>query len=156
TQRAPAGVIQGIVQSRNTPIPGATVTATNSATNEKVSTSTDVNGQYQLKVSAAGAYTVEIFMAAFAPASKQADVKDSAAAARLDFDLTLASRSQQAPSQTRQQAIGFRGRGAQRLQVQQTTPEAGQEAEPELSAQVPADGPVPGFAADAPTESVAV
>src|SRR2546430_15826600 len=43
------GIIQGIVQSANTPLPGVSITATNSATNEKTITSTDLNGQYQLK-----------------------------------------------------------------------------------------------------------
>src|SRR3954469_932989 len=42
--------IAGIVKSGNTPIPGATVTATNSSTQEKVQTSTDINGGYSLQV----------------------------------------------------------------------------------------------------------
>src|SRR5207244_6556009 len=54
--------------------------------------------------------------------------------------------------------VGFRGRGSQTLQVQQTsTPNAPQENQPEeLTAQLPTDVQVPGFAQDAPTESVAV
>ena len=128
TEAAPAGVIQGIVQSGNTPLPGVTVTATNSITNEKARTSTDLNGQYQLKVASVGTYTVEASMAVFAPGIKEADVKDASRPARLDFDLMLASRSQQASAQSRP-AVGFRGRGAQRLQVQQTAaPEAEQDA----------------------------
>ena len=57
---AAAGIIQGIVQSGNIPIPGVTVTATNFITDEKVNTSTDLNGQYQLKVPGAGAYITPI------------------------------------------------------------------------------------------------
>src|SRR5262245_24364156 len=155
TQRpAATSAIQGIVQSGNTPLPGVTVTATKAGTNEKISTSTDLNGQYQLKAPA-GAYTVETSMPAFAPATKEAEVKDSGPATRLDFDLTLASRSQQASAQP-PAAVGFRGRGAQRLQVQQTTAEAPQEGEQELTTQAPTNLNVPGFATDAPTESVAV
>ena len=47
---APSFSITGIVKSGNTPIPGATVTATNSSTQEKTATSTDVNGAYTLQV----------------------------------------------------------------------------------------------------------
>ena len=47
---APGFSITGIVKSGNTPIPGATVTATNSSTQEKTTTSTDLNGAYSLQV----------------------------------------------------------------------------------------------------------
>src|SRR5262249_41388174 len=57
--------------------------------------------------------------------------------------------------------VGFRGRGAQRLQVQQTDAPEQQGEQPaqqqdELTAQVQPDLATPGFAQDAPTESVAV
>jgi hypothetical protein len=58
-----------------------------------------LNGQYQLKVGGSGTYTVETTMPAFAPVSKQAMVDASAPPVRLDFDLTLASRTAEAPSQ---------------------------------------------------------
>src|SRR4051812_36442484 len=61
----PTGLIRGIIQSAGTPLPGVAVTATNAATNEKVSTSTDLNGQYLVKVPELGRYTVETSMAAF-------------------------------------------------------------------------------------------
>ena len=50
--------IQGIVQSGNTPIPGATVTATHAVSGEKLVTSTDLRGQYQIKLPGVGAYIV--------------------------------------------------------------------------------------------------
>jgi trimeric autotransporter adhesin len=158
TQRSAAGgILQGIVQSGGTPLPGVTITATNSVTNEKIYTSTDLNGQYQLKLPAAGKYNVEAAMSAFAPVAKQADVADASNAVRLDFDLTLGSRTQQASAQPRL-TIGARGRGAQTLQVQQTsTPNTPQENQPEeLTAQLPNEVQVPGFGQDAATESVAV
>ena len=98
TQKRPqpaGGVIQGIVQSGNMPLPGVTVAATNFITNEKVTTSTDLNGQYQLKVPAPGAYILETSMAAFAEGVKEADVKDANQPERVDFELVLLSRSQQ-------------------------------------------------------------
>src|SRR5262245_65660494 len=90
TQRpAPAGIIQGIVQSGGTAVPGVTVTATNTATNEKFTTSSDLNGQYQLRLAAIGSYSVETSMAAFAPSMKNAEIGDASTQVRLDFDLTL-------------------------------------------------------------------
>ena len=47
---APSFSITGVVKSGNTPIPGATVTATNASTQEKTTTSTDMNGAYTLQV----------------------------------------------------------------------------------------------------------
>jgi hypothetical protein len=160
TQRPANGVtIQGVVQSGGTVLPGVSIVATNTATNEKFTTSTDPNGQYQLKVGAAGTYSIETTMAAFAAATKQAEVREGAAPARLDFELTLASRSQLTSAQSRPTpTVGFRGRGAQTLQVQQTAnPDAAQSNQPEeLTTQLPSEVQVPGFAQDAPTESVAV
>jgi hypothetical protein len=160
TQRpATVGIIQGIVQSGGTPVPGVAVTATNSTTNEKVTSSTDPNGQYQLKVPAIGTYNVEATMPAFAGATKQTTIVDSQTPARLDFELTLASRTTQAPAQARQ-TVGVRGRGAQQLQVAQTAPtNPGQENNPTddlAPQQAPTNLQVPGFAQDTPTESVAV
>src|SRR5499426_815139 len=158
TQRpAPAGIIQGIVQSGGTAVPGVTVTATNTATNEKLTTSTDLNGQYQLRLAAIGSYNVETSMAAFAPSTKTAEISEASAPVRMDFDVTLSSRTQNASAQPRQ-TVGFRGRGAQTLQARQTeTSDASQENQSEeLTAQIPNDVQVPGFAQDAPTESVAV
>ena len=84
TQRpANGGTIQGVVQSGGTALPGVSVVATNTSTNEKFTTSTDPNGQYQLKL-AVGSYQIETNMAAFAGATKQAEVREGAAPARLD------------------------------------------------------------------------
>ena len=153
-----AGLIQGMVQSGTTPIPGVTVTARDPDGNDKVGTSTDLNGQYQLKVPALGAYVVETSMAAFGPVVKTVEIKEASAPVRLEFDLTLLSRSQKGAAAARP-AFGFRGRGAQRLQVEET-PAAEQQPEEtqpdQLTAQVQADQATPGLAADAPTESVAV
>ena len=59
--------ITGVVKSGNTPIPGATVTATNSPTEGQTTTSTDINGAYTLQVATAGKYQLRVEMPAFAP-----------------------------------------------------------------------------------------
>ena len=165
TQKRPqpaGGVIQGIVQSGNMPLPGVTVTATNFITNEKVTTSTDLNGQYQLKVPAPGAYILETSMAAFAEGVKEADVKDANQPERVDFELVLLSRSQQtqqasAPVRRR---VGVRGQAAQRIAPTEAESEArAQEAtNANDTAEQNASGelPIAEVPPDAPTESVAV
>jgi len=60
------GSIQGVVKSGDTAIPGATVTASNTLTGQKVTTWTNVAGQYSLQVPANGRYVVKAQMAAFA------------------------------------------------------------------------------------------
>src|SRR5438445_3397941 len=151
------GFIQGIVQSGNTPIPGATVTATHAVTGEKLVTSTDLRGQYRIKLPGVGAYIVEASMAAFAPAIKETDIKDvSSTARRLDFDLMLLSRSQQTSS-GRPDTLGFRGRGAQALPARETASEASaQQASGDVTEQLNSTNLTVAGTADAPTESVAV
>ena len=60
------GTIQGVVKSGNIPLPGATVTAANTLTGQKVTTSTGVDGSYSLQIPADGHYVVRAQMAAFA------------------------------------------------------------------------------------------
>src|SRR5262249_7983804 len=107
-----------------------------------------------------GSYSIETSMAAFAPATKETAVDDESGPVRLDFNLTLASRSQQqtAPSTPSRAAIGFRGRGAQRLQLQQAAREgASLETESqEPTAESGQAGQALQSAADSPSESVSV
>jgi hypothetical protein len=152
-----SGAIEGIIQSESVPIPGVTITATNTSNGEKVTTSTDLNGQYHIPVSKGGPYMIETSMPAFAPASKETAVEDPSSPVRLDFNLILASRSQEQSAPPRA-AIGFRGRGAQRLELQQTTgAEPGPQTQPEgLTAQPPQSDQAVQSGADSPSESVSV
>ncbi|HLO07045.1 MAG TPA: carboxypeptidase-like regulatory domain-containing protein, partial [Terriglobales bacterium] len=61
--------ITGVVKSGNTPIPGATVSATHFSTEAKTTTYTDINGAYTLQVAAAGKYQVRVEMPAFEPST---------------------------------------------------------------------------------------
>ncbi len=90
---APAFSITGVVKSGNTPIPGATVTATNSSTQEKATTSTDTHGVYTLQV-AQGKYELRVEMAAFATGTREIVLGEPGT--RTDLELTLLSRTQQA------------------------------------------------------------
>src|SRR5207244_2151852 len=102
-------------------------------------------------------YIIETSMPAFAPGIKEADVKDVNQPERLDFELVLLSRSQQAPAPARRR-VGLRGQAAQRLaatQAESQTP--AQEAANETPEQITSgELPAAEVAQDTPTESIAV
>src|SRR5215831_13345803 len=173
-QTTAGGTIQGIVGSGNYPLPGVEVTAT-SADGKKTVTTTGVNGQYQLKVPGTGHYTIDVSLAAFAPAKKEVDVNDIAQPARLDFEIVLRSRAPQQEQQAeaapapppavvplapRGGGRSGQGRGQQTPTLLQTARAQGQDAngqQPEDDLTVaPPDLQIGGAAADAATESVAV
>ena len=79
-------VISGAVKSGTTPIPGATVTATDSA-GQKTITSTDLDGTYMLQVPAPGHYTVRAEMSAFAPITRDVVVAGTSTQAALGLVL---------------------------------------------------------------------
>ncbi len=60
----------GVVRSQKLPIPGATVTATQSES--KLVTSTDEAGRYRFGEIAAGTWTVEVTMFGFETVSREA------------------------------------------------------------------------------------
>src|ERR1051325_2811237 len=68
---SPVGSIHGLVKSGNMPLPGVTVTATNTLTGQKVTTWTDVDGNYFLDIPSNGRYVVRTQMAAFATATQE-------------------------------------------------------------------------------------
>ena len=144
--------ITGVVKSGNTPIPGATVTATNSSTEAKATTSTDINGAYTLQVAAAGKYQLRVEMPAFAPTTREIVVGE--ASSRADLELTLLSRTQQAERTQQRPATARTGRGFQSLSVMQGLAASETSNSNGADQIVPAGMPIPGVAADAATESV--
>src|SRR5258706_831173 len=100
------GFIQGVVKSGNTPIPGATVKASNPLTGQKVTAWTNVTGQYTLQVPANGRYVVKAQMPAFATITGEAVINATTPTQRVDLEIVLASRSQAPADET----IGVSGR----------------------------------------------
>jgi hypothetical protein len=156
--------IHGVVKSGNMPIPGAGVSAANADTKEQVTTWTDVDGSYVLRVPADGRYTVRVQMAAFAESSQEVTVDASHPEVPANFELVLLSRAREARSNearsnegrnnsAEQRRPNSGGRGFQSLSVSQS---GGQDASGSLSDVVPSGMPVPGIAPDSATESVAV
>jgi trimeric autotransporter adhesin len=140
------------------PLPGVTITATNSANSQKVTTWSDVDGSFLLPVPNDGRYVVRTQMAAFAVASQEVIVGPANRRAQVNLELILLSRQpNRSPSQPGQNASNRTtgNRGFQSLQV--TQGEGSDESTASGAGQIaPAGMPVPGIAPDAATESVAV
>ena len=107
TATAPAGgQVHGTIKAGNVPLPGVSVVATNTLTGQRYATITDINGNYSMTIPVNGRYVVKAELAAFAPETKVALIKPTAASPvnqQTDFALTLASR---VPPETPQESAG--------------------------------------------------
>ena len=120
----PVGSIHGLVKSGNMPLPGVTVTATNTLTGQKVTTWTDVDGNYFLDIPSNGRYVIRTQMAAFANATQEALINPTNKDQKVDLELILLSRVPPVPTndqsqQVQQIAQAMGQRGFQSLQVAQ-------------------------------------
>jgi hypothetical protein len=150
-----AGEVSGIVRSGNMAVPGATVTATEADTSTRVATTSNPDGSYTLPL-AAGDYSVEVEMTAFATASREVVINNIVPRVRADFDLVLQSRIHQMPSGGRFAGMGRAG-GQGDPAMQAMLSANGEEGGNAQGDQVVPQGmPVPGMAPNAATESVAV
>jgi trimeric autotransporter adhesin len=116
------GTISGTVKAAAVPLPGVSVTATNTLTGKKYATTTDVNGSFAMAIPRNGRYVVKAELAAFAAETKEvlinaAGLNGGKAAQVAEFGLQLASRVQQ--EEERQTAATSAGvaRGVQALNV---------------------------------------
>ncbi|HZQ90237.1 MAG TPA: TonB-dependent receptor [Terriglobales bacterium] len=100
---APYGEISGTVKAGATPLPGVSISATNTLTGQKLISSTDLAGNFTLQVPSKGRYVVRAELAAFAPATKEALINDAARSATVDVVMELASRAQEAQQQQQSQ-----------------------------------------------------
>jgi hypothetical protein len=115
------GVIRGTVKAGNVPLPGVSVTAANSLTGKKFSTTTDITGSYSLVIPQNGRYVLKADLTGFAQVTKEALLNASARQQMADFSLQLASRvEEQAQRQeTAQNGMArlLGGNGAQSLNL---------------------------------------
>ncbi len=112
------GAIQGVVKSGNAPIPGATVTAANTLTGQKVTTWTDFVGHFVLQVPADGRYVIRGQMLAFAPATQEARIGTTSRSANVTLEMVLQSRVQSDSPATQLAALAA-GKGFQNLTLGQ-------------------------------------
>src|ERR1700688_4547903 len=68
---AQGGTISGTVKAGAVPLPGVAVTATNTLTGKKYTTTTDVNGAFSMTIARNGRYVVRAELAAFAAETKE-------------------------------------------------------------------------------------
>ncbi len=87
------GIIRGQVKSGATPLPGVTVTATNSLTGKRYTTVTDIRGVYAMRIPRNGRYVVRVELAAFAAETKEALLNPGNPQQFLNYTMMLASRS---------------------------------------------------------------
>ncbi|HTD55078.1 MAG TPA: carboxypeptidase-like regulatory domain-containing protein, partial [Silvibacterium sp.] len=66
------GVIHGSVKSGTIPLPGVSITATNTLTGRKYATATDAHGDYSMTIPLNGRYVLRTELAAFAPTTQEA------------------------------------------------------------------------------------
>ncbi|HEY1254609.1 MAG TPA: carboxypeptidase-like regulatory domain-containing protein, partial [Terracidiphilus sp.] len=113
------GRLHGMVKSGAIPLPGVTVTAQNTLTGKRFSTTTDINGTWSLTIPQNGRYVLRTQFAGFAPEAHEALLNASSHDQTVGFDLMLASRAatQQANAKAIRQLIT---NGAQNLNLTST------------------------------------
>jgi hypothetical protein len=151
--------ISGSVHSAKTPLPGVTVTATNTLTGKKFAAVTAADGTFSLAGIPRGRYVVRVEFMGFATATQEVVLNPTNTSGKVDTELLLASRQeQQANSATA--ALTAAGRGFQSMAMDSTLsalsggalPTGGQTASSGDIATLPLNG----AGADAPTESVSI
>src|SRR5581483_3552652 len=151
-------IVRGTIKAGVTPLPGVTVTASNTLTGKKVSTATAPDGSFALTLPSRGRYVIKAEQAAFAPSTKEVVITPEAPQATVDADLMLASRAQMLAAQQQQGAAqqiaaALANRGMQSL----TVTESDNGGVPGADTSQQTGGlPLNGAGADAPTESVSV
>lgn len=123
-QPTAGGRLHGVVKSGNVPLPGVTITAQNTLTGKRYSTTTDMTGTWSLTIPQNGRYVVRTQFAAFAAGDQEALLNASNHDQTLNFELVLASRAaaqeqrQEGQAAQVEQAIRqFAGNGAQNLSL---------------------------------------
>jgi hypothetical protein len=106
--------LHGQVKSGNTPLPGVTVTAQNTLTGKKFSTTTDVNGAWSLTLAQNGRYVIRTQFAGFAVGTEEAVLNAASHDQTATFSLILASRAA-AQEQQEAQQTGAQGGAAQAI-----------------------------------------
>ena len=151
--------ITGSVHSAKTPLPGVTVTATNTLTGKKFSAVTASDGTFLLAALPRGRYVVRVEFMGFASATQEVVLNPQSISGKVDAELLLASRQEQ-QANSANAALTAAGRGFQSLALDSTLSA--------LSGGAIAGGgaaatsgdiaslPLNGAGADAPTESVSI
>jgi len=127
------GRLHGLVKSGNIPLPGVTVTAANTLTGKRYTTTTDVTGAWSMTIPQNGRYVIRTQFAAFAQGSQEAVLNASSRDQTVNIDLILASRAAQQEQLESQQAAQaanvirqIAGNGLQSLNLLNSLSEGGE------------------------------
>jgi trimeric autotransporter adhesin len=157
--------IKGNVRSGKTPLPGVSVTASNTLTGKKFSTATATDGSFFLTGLPRGRYVVRAEFMGFAVQTQEVVLNPESPAGKADFELILASRQEEQSANS--PASLAAGRGFQSLAVEATlsslsggdaggASNGGSAGGPGTSASDLSSLPVNGAGAEGPTESVSI
>ena len=102
-QSVAGGKLHGTVKSGNIPLPGVTVTAQNTLTGKRYSTTTDIAGAWQMNIPQNGRYVIRTQFAAFAQGSQEAVLNAASHDQLVNFELILASRQAELDRQQAQE-----------------------------------------------------
>jgi trimeric autotransporter adhesin len=153
--------ISGTVRSGKTPLPGATVTASNTLTGKKFSVATVSSGAYTISGLPRGHYVVRVEFMGFAVQTQDIVLKPETPSGKFDAELVLASRQQEQTTNALS-ALASAGRGFQSLALDNTLSSLSGGSVPGLGNGQPGSSgdtsalPLNGAGADAPTESVSI
>ena len=136
------GALHGVVRSGETPLPGVVVTAQNTLTGKRVSTTTDLRGAWTLHLAQNGRYVVRSEFAGFAAGVDEAVLNAASREKTIDFHLTLASRAAAVATRT-----VLPGQGAQSMSLQNAL-DAGTETQAAAGGQAAAGAELPQAAAN--------
>ncbi len=153
--------ITGSIHSGKTPLPGVTLTASNTLTGKKYMAATVSDGTFVLLGLPRGRYVLRAEFMGFATQTQEVVLNPESPSGKAELQLILASRQQeQASEQALRTAAAGTGRGFQSLSVDATEAapagEAATGAGQNPSANDLASLPLSGAGADAPTESVSI
>ena len=119
-QPVAGGKLHGTVKSGNTPLPGVSVTAQNTLTGKRYSTTTDITGAWSLTIPQNGRYVVRTQFAAFAASSQEGLLNAASRDQTLTFSLLLQSRAlEQQQQQARQDAASGAGESSVAAAIRQ-------------------------------------
>lgn len=161
TAPAPAYQINGNVRSGKTPLPGVTITATNTLTGKKFSAATLPNGTFTLNGLPRGRYVLRAEFMGFATHTQEVTLNPESPSGKADVELLLASRQPQQAGGLPALAAAVAGRGFQSLAIDATLSALSGGASGAGSGNGQGAGdvsslPLNGAGADAPTESFSI
>jgi hypothetical protein len=103
------GTLHGVVKSGTIPLPGVSITAQNTLTGKRYSTTSDITGAWQMKIPLNGRYVIRTQLAAFAGGTQEAVLNATSHDQTVNFELILASRQAALNQQLDQQQASQQG-----------------------------------------------